>query len=259
MATQLYTGPITVSVSQTIKAVALAPGKTVSDELVAAYVIGVLPITANLFADWEADNYSGGSLPDTSGNSHTLSGTATLVPNTYNGHGELQFNGSSDHLSVSGFALPLGARSVYIVCREITSVSNAGFLCVYNSGGTGNDFDDASSAAYDSSVSPICFSVDSDNNAVQETAVKPTAITYRTAIFGGGTATLYSGGSLVGTHGGSENGTTTNALLGARFLSGAIAAPFLHGGITRILVYSVAHGSADQSAIESYIKSRYGF
>lgn len=39
MATQLYTGPITVSVSQTIKAVALAPGKTVSDELVAAYVI----------------------------------------------------------------------------------------------------------------------------------------------------------------------------------------------------------------------------
>lgn len=39
MATQLYTGPITVSVSQTIKAVALAPGKTVSNELVAAYVI----------------------------------------------------------------------------------------------------------------------------------------------------------------------------------------------------------------------------
>lgn len=46
----VYTSPITVATSQTIKAVALAPGKTVSNELVAAYVIG-LPV--DLFIDFE--------------------------------------------------------------------------------------------------------------------------------------------------------------------------------------------------------------
>ena len=209
--------------------------------------------------------YSSGSVvsqwDDKSGNGlHMVQGTVTNQPSrtgTRNARSTVVFDGVDNFMTyASSLSLGMTNLSVFLVAVETTIVVSCGFLVAHP--GSGSDFNNAAGFSIDGSsgfqwgvaVNGV-FPANGANN------ILPLSNIGFTKAEGAGNLKTYQDGTAGATGAGSATGTATSLVLGARYSSGAVGAPYLTGEIAEVLIYDTVLGTTDRQSVESYLKTKW--
>jgi hypothetical protein len=215
--------------------------------------------------------YSSGTVvsqwDDKSGNGfHVSQATGAAQPSrngTLNGISTVVFDGG-DFLAYTGSTISVSTMTCFLVASESSSVNNAGFYSFHS--GTGNDFDRQDSMSFGAGASPtdsgLARFVNAASGQANSQGTKPTAARINELI-------LESNGELTGFKNGDsfENvvlraGTFTTAtggfVVGARFLSGAIAATNrLNGQVAEIIIYPTVLTFKERTLVRNYLNQKW--
>jgi hypothetical protein len=237
--------------------------------------------SANMLMRFKADDIVGAngsavsSWPESSGNGlpaatqGTVGSQPTLVTNAANGHQGVNFDGTGDHLLLSGSALDVfrnrSAAMVFVVYSYPFAVTGARTFMSFSSGTSGTSsrvvmiHRDGGTGI----MSAGGRRLDTDGGVfLSGSASTATEIGVSTArfVWGSSDAYLYKNGTLSATNtsfqtsGSTSDTASLAAVLGA---NAAASAEFFSGRIMEILVYGVDDTDV-RSSVHTYIQNTYG-
>jgi hypothetical protein len=204
---------------------------------------GVAPATGSTIANWY----------DKSGNGRTASGGVSPTYNTTYG---LEFNGSSQYLTLPNGSIPFGDSnySIYIVARFTNSSSggailfaganNNGIVFMQSSGSLRSDWagsEGSNNLAFTLNQSFVTSSVyQNGTSRTRSTNLNAISITISPNV----ARTQPNTGNFVGAF--STNGSTP------------ASGTYMQGFISEIIVYNVAHSTSQRQSIEGYLAWKWG-
>ena len=267
-----YTSPITVSTSTTIRAINWTPGQT---SAVSNDYVQIDPTTASVetpYLWYKADNgviSSSGSVSTWSDSSGSGNGDATqtngsnqptIVSNAVNGLPALNFNGSSQYLQFpSPSFAQVGRSAVFIVTKPTSIINNARLFETANGAAQDN--------IYMSEGTPNSLNLYEYNGTTSQHLTATSAVTsgqYQlletnaSTIYPGYATTLYTNGVAKGSMNylSPTQVARTGNYIGIDY--SRTASLSFNGQIAEILFYQGPVSTSQQTAIESYLMTKYG-
>lgn len=233
----------------------------------------ILPYTTGLSLWFKADSLvlnDGDAVTtwaDSSGNGYDLSQSTagekpTYKTNILNGKPVVRFDGG-DVLNRNTTVLPLRTHSLFVVFRELSTVTSAGVFIMKPA--TAEDYNRVDAIAYDTFDNTRYLSVAASaptgyNTTVGSSGASPWGV--YSHVLASTTGTVYQNGSAGSTDSSFSTLDVNNAggfLVGGHYFGGAISGTNrLNGDVAEILLYNTNLGSTERLLIERYLGAKYG-
>lgn len=230
------------------------------------FMINVPQRSANLQAWFRADSgvtYSASKISqiiDQSGNGNNASQSnsskqPTLATNALNGLPAIQFNGTSQFLSLgAGFANFNSGASIFIVTKPTTVTNNTRFFD-FGNGATSNNLYMSETASTTANLF-VYNGATSSSLAASGSLTAGTFSLLEAVHSGSATATIYSNGvqKATGAINNINNISRTGNFIGSNFAN----TTFFNGQMCEMLIYNAPLTSSQRNDLESYFLSKYG-
>ncbi|MBS1954390.1 MAG: chitobiase/beta-hexosaminidase C-terminal domain-containing protein [Cyanobacteria bacterium SZAS-4] len=230
------------------------------------FMINVPQRSANLQAWFRADSgvtYSAGKISqiiDQSGNGNNASQSnsskqPTLATSALNGLPAIQFNGTSQFLSLGpGFANFNSGASIFIVSKPTTVTNNTRFFD-FGNGATSNNLYMSETASTTANL--FVYNGGTSSSLPASGSLTAGSFSLLEAVHSGsGTATIYSNGVQKATGGinNINNVSRTGNFIGSNFAN----TTFFNGQMCEMLIYNAPLTASQRNDLESYFLSKYG-
>jgi hypothetical protein len=206
---------------------------------------------------------------DQSGNGYdaeqaTTAARPTYIASGFNGLPVVRFDGTDDHLGLSGGALGLlknvaGATIFVAVKYSATAVNAPSFFASRNSTSTSVRILIRTSTApkYNMQATRLDADTAINMNSVQATNTNSVVIQTAKADYSNATLEQYINGTLDGSTTFATSGNTENADSLAIFL-GRVSTTYLTGDIAEIIVYNRALNTSELAQVHRYLSRKWG-
>ena len=217
----------------------------------------------------QANNTAVATWADQSGNGYdatqaTTAARPTYIASGFNGLPVVRFDGTDDHLGLSGGALGLlknvaGATIFVAVKYSATAVNAPSFFASRNSTSTSVRILIRTSTApkYNMQATRLDADTAINMNSVQATNTNSVVIQTAKADYSNATLEQFINGTLDGSTTFATSGNTENADSLAIFL-GRVSTTYLTGDIAEIIVYNRALNTSELSQVHKYLSMKWG-
>ena len=211
--------------------------------------------TSNNFTFSSGSNIS--TWIDRSGNSY--SATAGNSPRYDSINKRVIFaSASSQYMSNLASPLNLAQRSFFFVIQELTNANVCGIMPIIPNPTSGTDYTSITGLSIEATGGVYFY-----GNGGQYNNKAVASVPLAKGIYAETFASLSGIAYVNGTPGSSSNslytpGTSSGYGLGARWLSGAIAAPYYNGYFHEVLVFNNAVSSSNRQILEGYLAWKWG-
>jgi hypothetical protein len=223
---------------------------------VEARLIGSPPASGTAIAAWADSSVKGNNFAQATGGDQPLYETGGP-----NGQPFVRFNGSTDYLEIAsliGFVASPG-MTVFVVYRRNAATANAGLFSLGS--GSGSDYADANSITVNQGAGGTSHEIEW-NGAPSFVADAGAGWQVGESYFAMQSNPIYAevngGAATQNTPTYETSITPTLGVLGARYLSGAVAGPFGQVDIAALLVFNKQLTTAERSVIRQFLGTTYG-
>lgn len=251
----LYSEPISISDTTTLKARAFKSGYADSDVLTASYTIGAAPTSGyNLwFKGDDAGSLSSSvsSWPDASGNSNdasqATSGNQPSVVSGPNSHRAVSFDGSNDNL-VCGTSIKLQPCTIFAVVSPADFSANRTVIGATNSGGLQLRFDSSTGKA--TANKEDLLAIGTSTNAYPSGSYSLLEF----SLDDSGNFTFFKNGVA---NGSGTTAVTLSSLAPVLGCNGQDGDDFFSGPMIELIAYPTVLSSDDRQPTRDYMTSKY--